>query len=70
MAAMLKKLTTLLCKNITVPKSKEVKAGSYMAESSKEFYAMPMMILVIQPLKTKKFCAELIVYSFFDAGIA
>jgi hypothetical protein len=32
-------MTTLLCKNIIVEKSKEVKTGSHLAKSSKEDYS-------------------------------
>jgi hypothetical protein len=43
--------TTLLCKKITVAKSKEVKTGCNLAESSKEGYGfkrttLPMMMLM------------------------
>jgi hypothetical protein len=47
------RLATLLCKRkITVAKSKEVKTGSNLAESSKEGYGskravLPMMMMMI-----------------------
>jgi hypothetical protein len=46
-------LTTLLCKRITVVKSKEVKTGYNLAEASKEDCdsnkaALPMMMMMIE----------------------
>jgi hypothetical protein len=45
-------MTTLLCKRVTVAKFKEVKTGSNLAESSKEYYGskravLPMMKMMI-----------------------
>jgi hypothetical protein len=45
------KLRTMLCKNIIVTKSKEVKTGLYLAVSSKEGYGskralLPMIIYI------------------------
>jgi hypothetical protein len=37
-------LTTLLCKTITVAKSKEVKTGSNLSESSKEDHGSKMAV--------------------------
>jgi hypothetical protein len=44
-------MKTLLCKKITVAKSKEVNTGRYLAKPSKESYgskraALPMMMVV------------------------
>jgi hypothetical protein len=46
------RLTTLLCKKITVPKSKGVTNGCNLAESSKECYGskravLPMMMMMM-----------------------
>jgi hypothetical protein len=55
------RLKTLLCKNIIVSKSKEVKTGSNLAESSKEGYVsrsavlpMMMMMMVIMTISISK----------------
>jgi hypothetical protein len=50
---MVARLTTLLCDKITVAKSKEVKTGFNLAETSKEGYGsrravLPMMMLMIK----------------------
>jgi hypothetical protein len=50
------RLTHLLCKKITVAKSKEVKIGSNLAESSKEGYGskrdvLPMVMLIKMAMK-------------------
>jgi spore maturation protein SpmB len=46
------RLTPLLCKKITVAKSRQVKTGSNLAESSKEGYGskravLPMVMMMI-----------------------
>jgi hypothetical protein len=46
------RLTTLLCKSISIAKSKEVKTGSNLAGSSKEGYGsksavLPMMMIMM-----------------------
>jgi hypothetical protein len=46
------RLTTLLCKRITVVKSRDVKTGSNLAELSKEGYGskravLPMMMMMM-----------------------
>jgi hypothetical protein len=44
------RLATLLCKEITVVKSKEVKTGWYLAESSKEGYGSKRAVLLIMTM--------------------
>jgi hypothetical protein len=47
------RLTTLLCKRITVAKPKEVKTGSNLAESSKEDYGSTRAVLPMVVMMTR-----------------
>jgi hypothetical protein len=53
-------------KRIASPKSKEVKAGSNVAESSKESYVYVSDDYDDITVENRKFWVEVIVYFFFD----